>query len=255
MCDSGSPRVYSLPDTKPGSFPSDPLIRSSRWFGIAHDLAGSLAPLQISGRERKDLPNCLLQPRSWLGEPRKIGAQRLIGNVRGSDGPAPDGTTVGVAPQNRAERPIHHDQRSEGNRREAHEISHHKPVEPGREPPPQNRLSQQRERPSLKLVEPARERQRTAESKPPLASGDQARPQDPDLPRHGFDTTRSQSEQAGSTSFDTTGPAPRTPTSPHDAAHPTAQHTSRSCCCAHSLGPPRRAVEPPRFVHGKGRVR
>ena len=56
-------------------------------------------------------------------------------------------------------------------------------------------------------------------------------------------------------SNDTTGPAPTTPTSTHDAAHPTAQHTSRSCCCAHPLGPPRRAVEPPRFVHGKGRVR
>ena len=134
--------MSSFPGTRPGEFPVGPTDPVIPVVGIAHDLAGSLAPLQISGRERKDLPNCLLQPRSWLGEPRKIGVQRLIGNVRGSDGPAPDGTTVGVAPQNRAERPIHHDQRSEGNRREAHEISHHKPVEPGREPPPQNRLNQ-----------------------------------------------------------------------------------------------------------------
>ena len=106
----------------------------------------------------------------------------------------------------------------------------------------------------MKLVEPARERQRTAESKPLLASGDQARPQDPDHPRHGFDTTRSQSEQAGSTSFDTTGPAPRTPTSTHDAAHPTAQHTSRSCCCAHPLRPPRRASAI-RAREGQGEVK
>ena len=39
-------------------------------------------------------------------------------------------------------------------------------------------------------------------------------------------------------SNDTTDPAPTTPTSTHDAAHPTAQHTSRSCCCAHPLSPP-----------------
>ena len=39
-------------------------------------------------------------------------------------------------------------------------------------------------------------------------------------------------------SNDTTGPAPTTPTSTHDAAHPTAQHTSRNRCCAHPLNPP-----------------
>ncbi len=39
-------------------------------------------------------------------------------------------------------------------------------------------------------------------------------------------------------SNDTTDPAPTTPTSTHDAAHPTAQHTSRNCCCAHPLNPP-----------------
>jgi len=70
-----------------------------------------------------------------------------------------------------------------------------KPVEPARERPSSKPVEPAREHPSSKLVEPARERQRTAESKPPLAPGSQAR-----TPRHGFGTTSLRSEQAGPTS-------------------------------------------------------
>ena len=128
MCDSGSPRVYSLPDTKPGSFPSDPLTRSSRWFGIAHDLAGSLAPLQISGRKGKALAELSSTTQVLGRRTRQIRAQRPTGNLQGADAPTPDGTTVGVIPQNRAERPIHRDQRSEKNSHETHGASHREPV-------------------------------------------------------------------------------------------------------------------------------
>ena len=129
MCDSGSPRVYSLPDTKPGSFPSDPLTRSSRWFGIAHDLAGSLAPLQISGRKRKALAELSSTTQVLARKTRKIKAQRPTRNPHQADAPTPDGTTVGVIPQNRAERPIHRDQRSEKNSHETHGASHREPVD------------------------------------------------------------------------------------------------------------------------------
>ena len=122
MCDPGSPRVHSLPAPKPGSFPSDPLTRSSRWFGIAHDLAGSLAPPQISGRKRKARAKLSSTTQVLGRKTRKIRAQRPTGNPHGAAAPTPDRTTVGAIPQNRAERPIHCDQRSEKNRHNARRL-------------------------------------------------------------------------------------------------------------------------------------
>ena len=102
--------------------------------------------------------NCFLQPRSWPVEPRKAGPQRSIWDGCRPGGSNPGRTTVGVAPQNRAEGPIRHDQRSEKNRREVHGISHRKPVEPDRERPSPKPVDPGRERPSPKPVDPGRER-------------------------------------------------------------------------------------------------